>query len=85
MFFDSFQVASRYVWRAGIDEFTINLVGEKVQIVFLYQVTYAVHLIACVKVAGRVIRVAYKDTPGAFIYKLLEAFHWWQCKRVING
>ena len=35
MLFNSFEVACRYVWRAGIDEFTINLVGEKVQIVFI--------------------------------------------------
>ena len=77
-------MASRYVRRTGVYELTINLIREEIEVVFLYKVAYTVHLVAGVEVTCRVVRVADEYASCTFVDEFLEAFHRWQCKRLVN-
>ena len=78
-------MASRNVGRARIDIFTIDLVGEEIQIVFLHQVAYLVHLATCIEITRRVVGVTDHDSPCALIDQLLELLHLWQRESLLDG
>ncbi len=62
----------RYVWRSGVAEFAVNLVGIEEQVVALYEVAQLLHLAACIKIACGVVRVADKNPFGAFSYEFFK-------------
>ena len=82
---DTLQVARRDIWRAGIDKFAIDLVREEEQVVLLYKIANTIHLLACVEVARRVIRVTNQDTACALIYQLLELLYRRQGKAIFDS
>ena len=67
-------MAGRDVWRTGVDILSVDFVGEEIEVVFLYQVAYLVHLAACVKIARGVVRVANHYRTGALVDQFLELF-----------
>ena len=68
-------MTSRNIWRTGINVFTIHLIGEEIQVVFLYKVTNLVHFTTGIEITGRVVRITDQDGLGAFIDQLLKLFH----------
>ena len=71
--------------RAGVYILAVNLVGEKVKIVFFHQVAYLVHLPAGVEIARRVVRVAYHYGTCVLVDKLLEFLNFRQRESLLNG
>ena len=49
---------------------------------FLYDIPNLGHLILCVEIAGRIVRVANQDSLGLFRNLLLEFFYWRQFESV---
>ena len=58
-----------------IDKFTIDLVGEEIQVVFLHQITYLVHLTARVEVARGIVGIADEDSACTLVDELFELLH----------
>ena len=71
--------------RTRIDELAVHLIGEKVKIVLLHQVAYAVHLLLGIEVARRVVRIADENGLGALVDEFFELLHLWQAEALLNG
>ena len=69
---DTLQMARRDIGRARVDKLAIDLVREEEQIVLLDQIADAVHLLARIEVARRVVRVTDQNSARALVDKLLE-------------
>ena len=75
----------RNVRRAGVDELAVDLVGKQVEVIFLYQIAYLVHLLLGIEVARRVVRVADEDGLRVFVNQLLELLHLRQAETFFDG
>ena len=78
-------MASRDIWRTGINVFTIHLIGEEIQVIFLYKVTNLVHFTTGIEITGRIVRITDQDGLGAFIDQLLELFHFRKGETFFDG
>ena len=78
-------MTGRNIGRAGIDEFTIDLVGKKIKVILLHQITYLIHLPARIQVSRGIIGIAYQNGFRAFINQFLKFFHLGERKSFING
>ena len=65
----------RDIRRTGVDIFTINLIREKIEVVFLHEVTNLVHLTACIEITRRIVRVTYHDCTCTRIDKFLKLLY----------
>ena len=83
--FDAFQMACADIGRAGVDIFAVHLVGEEIQVIFLHQVTYLVHLATGVEITRGVVGVANHDGAGALVDQLLEFLHLGQRETLVDG
>ena len=82
---DAFKVAGRDVGRTGVDVFAVDLIGKQVEVVFLHQVAYLVHLPAGVEIARRVVGVAYHNGPRVLVDEFLKLLHLGQRKALVDG
>ena len=68
-----------------ITEFTIYLIREQEQIIFLYDITNLIHFLLCVQITGRIIRVTDQDRFGTRSDQLLKPFHRRKSKAFIDS
>lgn len=81
----AFEVACADVGGAGVDELAIDLVGEKVEVVFLHEVAYLVHLAARVEVARGIVGVADEYGSGVLVDEGLKLLHLGQREAFLDG
>ena len=63
------------VRHTGVDEFSVNLVAEQIQIVFLDYIPELKHFLAGIEIAGRIVGVADEDSLGLFGNLLLKSLN----------
>ena len=73
------------IGRPRVDVFAVHLIGEEVQVVFLHQVAYLLHLAPRIEIARRVVRVADHDGACAVVDEFLEFLHLRQREALLNG
>ena len=78
-------MAGADVGRARIDKLAVHLVGKEVEVVFLHQVAYAVHLLARVEIARGVVGVADEDSLRALVDEFLKLLHLRQAEPLVDS
>ena len=78
-------MAGRDVRRTCIDELAVNLVGEEIQIVFLYKVANLIHLSASVEITRRIVRVADEDGACTLVYQLLKLIYLRKAEALVDS
>ena len=79
------QVHGRDIGAARVDELTIHLVAEQVEVIFLHQVAYLVHLLLRVEVSRRVVGVANQYCLRALVDKFLKLLHLGQAEPLVDS
>ena len=78
------KVAGGDIRRLGIDELTVHLVGDEIEVVFLDEVANLTHLLFRIEVSRRVIGVANQNRARLRRNLLLEFLHRWQFETVLD-
>lgn len=68
-----------------MDELSIELIQEEIQVILLHQVANLIHLFLGIEVTGRVVLIADQDGVCAFIDQLLEFLHLRQTEALFTG
>ena len=81
---NTLQVAGRDIGRARIDKLSIDLIREEEQIVLLHQIADAVHLLAGIEVARRIVGITDQNTACTLVDKLLKLLNLGQRETLLD-
>ena len=78
-------MASTDIGTTGVDELTVNFVGEEIEVILLHEIANLIHLATGIKVARRVVWVADEDGAGSFVDEFLELLYLRQRETLVNS